>query len=195
MSAPVNKALLDISVMHPSKYLSHDDLQGRQVTVKIESVSIDAVQMSDGSEEFKTVLTFEKVGKSLIGGKTNDYSIAVLISRKPLDWVGKRIVLIPGVTTFGKPDPVPCVRIGGSPDATPERAKAFDQCRAQAASVELKKQSKRFMAELKRALAKVDPIKLEKPIAVPKLEPEAPAESAETKTTHEQKDIFAEVAE
>jgi hypothetical protein len=174
-----NKALADISCLHPSKYLSCDDLKGRTITVKIASVDMEPVQMSDGSEEVKPVIRFEKANKAFIGGKTNDYSIAVLLSRKPLDWVGKRITLMPGTTTFGR-DIKPCIRIAGSPDASPERAKAFDQARARTAQVDIKKQAKRFVAELKSALAAVDPVKVTETVAVPKLDPEQEEEKTTT---------------
>lgn len=169
-----SKALGDISTLHPSKYLSCDDLKGRTITVTIASVDMEPVQMSDGSEEEKVIIRFEKARKDFIGGKTNDYSLAVLLSRKPLEWVGKRVVLMPSTTSFGR-EVRPCIRIAGSPDAAPERAKAYDQARAQAASVEFRKQAKRFMAELKSALAKVDPVKITEHVPVPKLEQE-PAE-------------------
>jgi len=180
-----SKALADISCLHPSKYLSYDDLKGRTITVKIESVEMEAVQMSDGSEEERPVLRFERANKPFIGGKTNNFSLGVLLSRKPTDWVGKRIVLMPGTTTFGR-DVLPCIRIGGSPDATPERAKAFDQARARTATVELKKQAKRFMVELRRALAMVDPVKVTGTVAVPRLDPEPEAETTtQTKKTED----------
>lgn len=183
-----NKALADISCLHPSKYLSCDDLKGRTITVKIVSVETEAIQMSDGSEEVKPVIRFEKANKAFIGGKTNDYSIAVLLSRKPLDWVGKRITLMPGTTTFGR-DIKPCIRIAGSPDATPERQKAFDQARARTAQVDLKKQAKRFVTELKAALAAVDPVKVTETVAVPKLDPE-PEEEKVTTQAKKQEDAF-----
>lgn len=176
-----NKALADISALHPSKYLSCDDLKGRTITVKIVSVETEAVQMSDGSEDVKPMIRFEKANKAFIGGKTNDYSIAVLLSRRPLDWVGKRITLMPSTTTFGR-DIKPCIRIAGSPDAAPERQKAFDQARARTATVDYKKQAKRFVAELKSALAVVDPVKQTEEVPIPKLDPEPEEEKRETAT-------------
>jgi hypothetical protein len=174
-----SKALNDISVLHPTKYLSCDDLKGRTITVKIASVDMEPVQMSDGSEEERIIIRFEKARKDFIGGKTNNFSLAVLLSRRPIDWVGKRIVLMPGTTTFGR-DIVSCIRIGGAPDATPERAKAFDQARARTAQEPLKKQAKKFMLELRRALAAVDPIKITDTVAVPEIDPEPEPETAPT---------------
>lgn len=182
-----NKALADISCLHPSKYLSCDDLKGRTITVKIASVDMEPVQMSDGSEEEKVIIRFEKARKDFIGGKTNDYSLAVLLSRRPLDWVGKRVTLMPSTTTFGR-EVRPCIRIAGSPDAAPERQKAFDQARARTAQVEFKKQAKRFMAELKSALSAVDPVKQVEEVPIPKLDPEPEPEKAAT--TKKNEDAF-----
>lgn len=182
------KALLDISVMHPSKYLCCDDLKGRTITVKIANVDTELVQMSDGSEEEKVVIRFENARKDFIGGKTNDYSLAVLLSRKPLDWIGKRATLMPSTTTFGRAIK-PCIRIAGSPDAKPERVKAFDQARARTAAVEFSKQAKRFVAELKAALQEVDPIKVTETVPVPKLDP-APAEEEAKRATRATEDAF-----
>lgn len=179
-----SKALTDISVLHPSKYLSFDDLKGRTITAKIASVDMEPVRMNDGSEEEKVIIRFEKARKDFIGGKTNDFSLAVLISRRPTDWVGKRVTLMPSSTTFGR-DIVPCIRIAGSPDASPERVKAFDQARARAAQVELKAQSKKFMAELRKALAFVDPVKITESVAVPVLDPEPAAETVAVKKTED----------
>lgn len=188
MATKESKALSDISLLHPSKYLSCDDLKGRTITVKIESVSVEPVQKTDGSEEDKPIIRFERANKDFVGGKTNDYSLAVLLSRKPIDWVGKRVTLMPGTTTFGR-DVKPCIRIAGSPDATPERAKAFDQARARTAQADFQKQARRFVAELKSALAQVDPVKVTQTVAVPALDPE-PAEETATVAVKKQNDAF-----
>ncbi len=185
---PTPKALQDISVMHPSKYLSADDLKGRTVTVKIASVSVEMIEMSDGEEKEKTIIRFEKANKDFMGGVTNDYSLAVLLSRRPIDWVGKRVTLMPGITTFGR-EVRTCIRIAGSPDASPERAKAFDQARARTAQVDLKKQAKRFVAELKAALLQVDPVKQVDAVAIPKLDPE-PEEERKQEAAKKSEDAF-----
>lgn len=185
---PTPKAMLDISVMHPSKYLSADDLKGRTITVKIASVAVEMVEMSDGEDKEKTIIRFENAHKDLMGGVTNDYSLAVLLSRRPIDWVGKRVTLMPGITTFGR-EVRTCIRIAGSPDAAPGRAKAFDQARARTATVELKKQAKRFVAELKAALLQVDPVKMAETMVMPKLDPE-PAEETRQAAAKKTEDAF-----
>ena len=124
------KADLTIGVMYPSKYLACEDLKGKTVTVAISSTSIDAVVMTGGAREMRPVLTLqnpksgELIQKQLIAGKTNAFAIALLLGSRAADWSGKRIALCPDVDLFGK-ESVPCIRVAGSPDATPERAEAY----------------------------------------------------------------------
>lgn len=146
----------DISARHPSKYLSHDDLRGRTLTLKIETSEQEEVKLA-GGKDFKTVLRFEGVDKPLVNNTTNDYAIAVLLSRKPSEWIGKRVVVGPGETTFGART-IPCVRVLGSPDATPARAKAFDACLKAVEGVDAKSRTTMFAQELKYTLSTIDPV-------------------------------------
>ena len=59
---------------------------------------------------------------ALVSNTTNDYSIALLLGRSPSTWAGKRIVLSPASSSFGK-DTVPCIRVTDSPDAPEARRK------------------------------------------------------------------------
>jgi len=150
----------DITARHPSQYLSHDDLRGRTLTLKIETSEQEEVKLA-GGKDHKTVIRFEGIPKPLVNNTTNDYSIAVLISRRPSEWVGKRITIGPAETMFGS-DVVPCIRVLGSPDAAPERAKAFAACLESAEAVDLKSRATTFASALKRTLAKIDPPKATK---------------------------------
>lgn len=115
---------MDLSVLFPSEYLKCDDLKGKQVTVTISRVVNDLVQMSGGKKQKKLVLHLEKTHKKIIVGKTNSWSLGLLISTNARDWAGKRMTLTPDVDIFGGVE-VPCIRIVGSPDAQPERAAAY----------------------------------------------------------------------
>lgn len=151
----------DISTLRPSKYLSHDDLKGRTLTLKIESVEQEEIALGGSGKEWETVIRFEGVPKPLISNPTNDFSLAVLLGRKPPAWAGKRVSLMPSLTAFGSAV-VPCIRIAGSPDAEPERAQAFGVCKDAAEAVDIKKRSTLFVQELKRTLATIDPITAKK---------------------------------
>ena len=119
----------DISDLHPSVHISNDDLLGRDQTVTIASVEKGEAAGIDGD---KTIIRFEGIPKALISNPTNDYSIAVLLGRKPSAWIGKKVVLSPSASTFGKAI-VPCVRVTDSPDAAPERRKALAAIRSSCA--------------------------------------------------------------
>ena len=115
----------DISDLHPSPNLSADDLLGEAQTVTIESVEKGE---ATGVEGVKTIIRFAGIVKPLVSNTTNDYSIALLLGRKPSGWIGKRIVLSPAQSTFGK-DTVPCIRVTGSPDAPEPRRKLLASIR------------------------------------------------------------------
>jgi hypothetical protein len=115
---------LTLSVMFPSRFLKCDDLQGRKVTVTIADVNLEEVMMVGGSHEKKVVLQLAKTPKLLIAGRTNGFSIALLLSQHIREWVGKRITLCPDVDLFGKSE-VPCIRVAGSPDSAPENTAAY----------------------------------------------------------------------
>jgi hypothetical protein len=116
----------DIAELHPSIHISNDDLLGKSQTVTIESIEKGEAKGIDGK---KTIIRFVGIPKALVSNPTNDYAIAVLLGRKPNEWVGKKIVLSPASSTFGA-SVVPCVRVTDSPDATQERRKALAAIRA-----------------------------------------------------------------
>ncbi len=82
------------------------DLQGRRVTVTIDSVTLK--KFDDGS---KLIATFRGAEKALIVNKTNANMIAEIAGSDDTDnWPGKRIVLMPARTDFqGKR--VDCIRV------------------------------------------------------------------------------------
>ena len=123
MSA-VDKGDLTLSVMYPSEYLKAGDLQGRNITVTVADVKVDAVPMTGGKKEKKCVVHIHKTKKKLIVGKTNAYCLGLLISSNARDWIGKRITLCPDVDKMSGVE-VATIRIAGSPDAIPARAAKY----------------------------------------------------------------------
>lgn len=121
---------LTLDVMYPDKFLKAAHLQGHTPTVRIESIKVDLVPMSGGKKAQATVMTFKGKQKEFIVNKTNAYAIAVLLgSNRPASWIGKRIQLTADIEDDRKTrTEVPCIRILGSPDATPEQAAEYRQC-------------------------------------------------------------------
>jgi len=126
---------LDLDVMYPDKYLKAAhlvDSTGKPVSpvVVLESVKQEPVPMSGGKRAVATVMTFRGKQKAFICNKTNAYAIATLLgSKRPADWIGRRIQLVVDVDeNRNTRQDEPCIRVGGSPDATPENASSFARC-------------------------------------------------------------------
>lgn len=115
---------LTLRLMYPSDYLRAEDLLGKPVAVTIATVNIAALPLEGGQSADRVVIGLRKTSKKFVCGKTNGYSLGVLISSRAAEWIGKRIILCPDVDTFGRED-VPCIRIASSPDAAPDRAAAY----------------------------------------------------------------------
>lgn len=90
-----------------SKYLSAADLRGRDVTVTIDTTSIEKMQ----NGEKKLALTFRGKEKGMLLNKTNFNTIAAVLGLEDTDdWEGQQITLYPTETDFqGKM--VDCIRV------------------------------------------------------------------------------------
>lgn len=121
---------LTLETMYPDKYLKAAHLQGHAPTVIIERIEQELVPMQGGKKAMATVITFKGKSKQFIACKTNGYAIAVLLgSIRPKDWVGKRITLTADRDQNKNTKSVePCIRILGSPDASPKQAAEYSSC-------------------------------------------------------------------
>lgn len=179
----VDKGDFSVSVLFPSDYLKCADLKGRNVNVTITGITVDAVPMTGGKKEKKLVLTLAKTRKKFIAGKTNGYCLGLLFSSDLRACVGKQITLCPDVDVFGGAD-VATIRIAGSPSATPERARAYEQTwRGDRKQGRLVKRVKGALALIE--MSGVPPVEAE---AVSTVAAEAPAEGAPV----EESDLFAD---
>jgi hypothetical protein len=111
----------DIENLYPNKYLKPADLDGKEVTFTIASVTVEEI---GNPKERRAVLSFVGQMKRLVANKTNLTAISKLYGMKFAGMVGKSIVLYPTMTSFGG-DLVPCIRIKAPPTApTPASAPA-----------------------------------------------------------------------
>ena len=105
---------MDISEIYGGNYVNAADLQGREVTVVIESFEVREFPTKNRSgQEYmkkKVVIAFQGKQKRLVCNLTNAGAIAFLYGRDPADWVGREIVLYPTQTQFGA-GMTDCVRI------------------------------------------------------------------------------------
>jgi len=123
---------LTLDVMYPDRYLRAEhlvDKVGRTVSpvVEIEHIAVESVPMSGGKKASATVVTLLGKQKQWIMNKTNALSVAVLLgSKRPVEWVGKRIQLVVDQDEDRRVrGMVPCIRVIGSPDATPAQADEY----------------------------------------------------------------------
>jgi hypothetical protein len=95
------------SELFPSRFLKHSDLQGRAITVTIESVQQEEV----GDEErLKPVVHFRGRQKGLVLNATNYDTLADIYGDETDDWVGLLIELYPARTPF-KGKMTDCIRV------------------------------------------------------------------------------------
>jgi len=90
---------MNVNQAYPSKYLSADDLQGRQVTVQISNVTLEDIGQGNDKDR-KLVLSFHGKSKQLVCNKTNSKTIAGLYGDETDNWIGKPIILMPREVEF-----------------------------------------------------------------------------------------------
>jgi hypothetical protein len=105
-----------LSELFPTQNLSAGDLNGKEVTVTIESVSVEKI-----GDDVRGILSFRGAQKRLVLNKTNAYAIGEHYGEgEANDWVGKQITLYP-TTTMYQGKRVACIRVRVTPPAA-----AFD---------------------------------------------------------------------
>lgn len=86
---------MNIETMFPKRWLSADDLAGKQVVVEVQAVTVQAIRNPRSNrEEPRIVVAFVGKQKRLIVNKTQAYQLAQLAnSRETDDWIGLRVAL------------------------------------------------------------------------------------------------------
>lgn len=101
----------DVRKLYDKAYIYSYDLEGRDVTVTIESVSGGTLVGTGGTKNKKPIVKFKGTEKGLALNITNARVIAGMYggfySEK---WLGKKVTLYPTTTTFGS-QTVECIRI------------------------------------------------------------------------------------
>ena len=93
-------ALLSQLESYQSKWLKGEDLNGRQIQVRISKCTIEEMNNRDGSKEMKGVLSFEGQNKRLPLNKTNQ-KIMEMNYGDIENFAGKTVILAPNVTAVG----------------------------------------------------------------------------------------------
>lgn len=84
-----------------SRYLSHFELSGRDVTVTIRSVKLADVIGSGGKKSKKALVMFDGKSKGMVMGATCLKTIASIYGDDYERWIGQRITLYPTTTEAG----------------------------------------------------------------------------------------------
>lgn len=96
---------MQISQAFPSNYLKAADLQGRNITVKIDRVEKEKI-----GNDSKLVLYFQGKEKGMVLNKTNANNIAYLYGEETDEWAGAEITLFEAMVDYqGKT--VPAIRV------------------------------------------------------------------------------------
>lgn len=102
---------MDVRTLYDKEYLYAFDLQGKDVTVVIESVKGGTLVGTGGKSNKKPVIRFKGKEKALALNITNARVIAALYGGFDAElWLNKAITLYPTTTTFGS-QTVECIRI------------------------------------------------------------------------------------
>ena len=90
-----------LSEVFASSLLKADDLQGKDVTVTIESVEVKAFDSKQsGGKENKLIIHFKGKDKALVCNKTNAKTISKLYGDDTDAWLGKQIIIGPREVEF-----------------------------------------------------------------------------------------------
>lgn len=94
-----------VSDYFPSKWLKPDDLNDKPVTISIKALLWEEVyDIRERSHVTKLIIAFAGATKRLIPNKTQCEAIwAATQSEKFADWVGKAVILTPGIAPNRKP--------------------------------------------------------------------------------------------
>lgn len=96
--------------MFDRNYISHYDLQGKDVTVTIDTVKAGKLKNSAGLEQKKPIVFFKGATRGLALNKTNSKSIIALYGPITETWPGKKLTLF--TTQTSSPEgTVDCIRI------------------------------------------------------------------------------------
>ena len=96
---------MNINAAFTGDYIKASDLQGRDVTVKIDRVVMDKV-----GEDTKPIVYFQGTTRGLVLNKTNAARIADLYGFDTDRWLTQSITLFPTECDF-KGDIVQCIRV------------------------------------------------------------------------------------
>jgi hypothetical protein len=101
---------MDVDLLFPSRFIKAADLQGKDVTLEIESVVGDELE-GDKGKQFKGIVSFKGKKKKWVLNRTNALCLKAMFGRETDAWTGHKVTIYP--STFNDE---PCIRVKGSPE-------------------------------------------------------------------------------
>jgi hypothetical protein len=102
--------MADFRTMYDSDFLFAFHLAGKEHTLTIAAVKGGELTGHGGKKSKKPMCYFEGKEKPLALCKTNGRTIAEMYGADTSAWVGKKIIIYPTTTTYGK-ETVDCIRV------------------------------------------------------------------------------------
>lgn len=97
-------------LVFPSQYLAAPDLQGRDVTIQIESTTVEMLMIEGGKKKKSLIINIKGKDKKFVANTTNQKTIKGLYGPEIMDWAGKKITLYPTKCSLAGKQ-VDCIRI------------------------------------------------------------------------------------
>lgn len=111
----MSKPPVNYDELFPGRFLKSGLLGDRKVTLRIASVSTEALPQDKGPDRVRGIISFEKTELQLVLNSTNGQCLRGMFGTHIPDWIGKRVVFFREKDRFGR-DVVDAIRIWGSPD-------------------------------------------------------------------------------
>lgn len=108
---------MDYDQLFPGRFLKSGQFQGREVTLTIKGVRIEALPQDKGGEKPKGIIAFVEKPQELVLNRTNGECIKAMFGRDVDKWTGKKITLFPAPFTDSfTGEQTTAIRVRGSPD-------------------------------------------------------------------------------
>jgi hypothetical protein len=101
--------------LFPGRFLKAGDLAGKDRTLTIADVIVEAMPTDDGGTKVRGIVSFKETERQLALNRTNGESLKAMFGKAIKDWIGKRVTIYPTTDRFGA-EQVDAIRVRGSPD-------------------------------------------------------------------------------
>jgi hypothetical protein len=101
--------------LFPGRFIKAGDLAGKDRTLTISDVIVEAMPTDDGGTKVRGIVAFKETERQLALNRTNGEACKAMFGKAIKDWFGKRVTIYPTTDRFGS-EQVDAIRVRGSPD-------------------------------------------------------------------------------